>query len=412
VRYISGLVAGKGNLLKRGTLTQGPGAEDSLFPRANIGDGLPSSRFRWTTAAGAEFWIVDLNEVLNSGFESSLANWGDASTGTGVGGVTITSVGAEVHSGTKAVKLAAGAGPGTAQAYQGIVVRSGERRFVDAWAKVTSGTARIQIYNTTTGRTLKNDGTWAAGANDVLTSTNGSYANLTKQYQVEPFSVCQSPLVTLLISVYTSTAGGVCFFDDVTDQAAWNFLSIHGHNIAPITAAILNSSTDGFSANSFTEANLTPYQNAFFAYLSTPVYKRWAAMQLVGVNPSLPWFGEAILGYAETLSHNALDGMSEDFEDPQLRSAGGEYTFLQRAGDVWGLTLPFEHVSENELSEVLEMWRRARFGGDTTVIVPRDTGTRVSLGRLQPAEGIVYQDPVVRANRLQLVPLPIPSIVN
>jgi hypothetical protein len=412
MRYISGLVAGKGNLLKRGTLSQGPGAEDPLFPRANIGDGLPGSRFKWTTAGGTEFWIVDLNEVLNSGFESSLANWGDASTGTGVGGVTITSVGAEVHSGTKAVKLAAGAGPGTAQAYQGVVVRAGERRFIDAWAKVSSGTARVQIYNVTTGHTLKSDGTWAAGANDVLTSTSGSYANLTKQYQVESFSVCQSPLVTLLISAYTNTAGGVCFFDDVTDQAAWNFLSIHGHNIAPITAAILNSSTDGFSANSFTEANLTPYPNAFFAYLSNPVYKRWAAMQLVGANPSLPWFGEAILGYAETLSHNALDVMSEDFEDAQLRSPGGEYTFLQRAGDIWGLTLPFEHVSEAELTEILEIERRARFGADTAVVVPRDTGIRVSLGRLQPVDSLVYQDPVVKANRLQLVPLPIPSIVN
>lgn len=414
MKYLAGLSTG--NVIRRATsLTVSP-AEDALFPRANLYDGLPSKRYKVGSTTTPVFLTTDQNLVVNPGFESSpLVNWTSGDTGTGVSSDT----GVTVHSGAHALKVNGGAA-GVAQRSQSYIVRSGERLFVSAWMRGPGGTARLRIFDFATSKYLTSGGTWTSAATDLLTSANAVYEQKTFAFQVESFDVHQSPTTTLALILYT-TSNGDAFFDDVALFPTINFCGIFGHNIQPGfggggTTITFASSDDGFVSTSTIEATMTPYQPSFYATITPANHQYWAftvnGPNIIGLAAAPIWIGEMVFGYVETALTSPEYPFTTSRVDPQLRSDGGEYAFLQRNSESPGVMLP-TLSARNEaayLEQVQNIWKMSR--GDTIVVVPVDGERRVMLGRLPDR----IQDERAFLNLwrmgLQLDPLPFPSIVT
>lgn len=422
MRYLAGLVAGKGNLIPRGTLTVSD--ENALFPMAKLGNGLLSEMFQHGTAGADRLFTVDLNELLNlgGGFEgASIAPWVDASSGGGSAAQDAVTF----HSGAKSLKCIGGAA-GIGKAYVDLVVRTDEPRVAAPWLFGGGGAiaARYQIQDLGTGKFLQVGGaSWGAAA-DLFTRTVASWGEQGPlEYQVEGWSVRQASLTTLRFICYCNQNGTV-YFDDVADWPKWNLLAILGHNHAPVLVPQLRGSTDGFGASDVLKATLTPYFPSYFAYLTSAATERHARLKLVGTNVAspagtpfaaagaAPLICEAVLGYAKTSTRGAVGG-SEEFELPQSRSDGGEYVYQHTLVDQGSVSMDLRYESDTKFREALEeISRRSGFGADTTLVVPRNDGTRVLLGRIEQRLTADVFLPDGRETTVQLTPLPFPTMVT
>lgn len=299
------------NLLSRAlSVTMSPSA-DSLFPATNLYDGRPSRPAKHSSNGANPSITFDLA----------------AFTPQGAGTVTITA-------------------------------RAGERRRI-----TSSGTTSISIRNLSTLKYLTTGGAWQTGSTSCLTGA-GSL-----DYQVENYTACQVPYVTLQIVITSGTS--------VWDQPRWNALAVFGHNLDPGLTCELRSSTDNFSGSNVLEVTGTILQPTFFMLDTGGISNRYGRLLLTGTNNATPWYGEVFPCWLETATDAADIGFELQYEEPQVRNTG-------TMGDSYVYNLaPFprrvarmafdQSAASGALETRQEMILRSRGGAHPVVVVPVDS---------------------------------------
>jgi hypothetical protein len=374
-------VGPKMNLLKRGVVTMTPAAA-ALYPAGKLFDGQPGFPSVFGSAGTDGFIQVDLNELLNGGFETTtLANWSDDDLGTGTSVDTTT--GSEVRTGTHACKMTGTNGSNYGARGQTILVTPGEKRRNATWVKaLATGVGKLYLQNLDTGRWF-NGTTWQASKTHAVQITNpASFTEMGVNYTVESFKICGKRTQVQLRVTYACESGTVSF-DDCTDHAAVDILALLGTNVAPAIAPTLQSSDD---ASSWTDrAVLSPMKPAFWAYLTTPIYTRhWRAPKFIGTPTSAIYVGEAVLAQTRpwtSLAPNISYGDERDYRQTRHAGAIGDiYRNLVSDSAPSSFDLSFEPNSDAERDELEELYDLAQGGAVDALIVPDNSRTEIAFG--------------------------------
>ena len=248
-----------------------------------------------------------------------------------------------------------------------ITVRAGERRRITV---VGAGTATVR--NLSTLKYLTAGLAWQTASANVLSGAG------TADYQVETFTQCQAPYVTLQIVL----AGGT----SVADWPRWNALVVFGHNLMPGLTCELRSSTDNFSASNVLEVTGTILQPGFFMYKSAGITSRYGRILLTGTNTSTGWLGEVVPCWLETGAKAPDVGLEVRYEEPQIRNTGpwGEayvYPLATRPRRI--VQMQFDNSAATGAVEMRqEIVLRGRGGAWPMVMAPVDSEGDVFYGRL------------------------------
>lgn len=375
---------------------------DALFPLADLYAGRPSRMFRFDANAADLIITANTTRIINGGFEiGALDGWTEVITGTGSTSKELVIF----QAGAASLECDAGAA-GTAERYQDIAVRAGERMEFNAYlygGGIAPGNpaARVRMENLHTGNYLDSAGDWGA-ADDVATQAAAAWAQTQLAFQVESLSDCGGqPLVTLRLHMQSdaAAAGGV-YFDEVKLYSAVNFASIHGHNLAPAVVPELRSSTDAFGGVDTLEATFTIGRPSFYAYLATAVYRDGWQLKLSGTNHAVPYQGEMWLGYAESIAEAPRHGLTFEHEYLQVRQdTAARETYVHGLSEdaPRRLKLSFRQRSDARWEELRDkLWRRSHGGAAPLVIVPDSDRADVLHGRpvarLDVTRGVVTHD--------------------
>lgn len=392
------LTGSRFNQFGLGTVSVDP-AEAAVAPKANLYDSDPSTPHIAGSIQADSYMRVRLAGLTNPGFETStLSGWTDNDQGTGTS--VETSTGAEVRSGSKALKMTGSdATTNYGSRYQSITVTSGETRKATVRSIPISGTGTIfslYLYNT---RTLKyyNGTAWAttrAAAASALYTGSPGYGTTSITYTIESYEATRSETCSLRWELVCPE--GECAIDDVSDWPGVTFAGIFGHNYAPTLSPLVQYSTDGSSWT--THATMTIQRPAFFATFSA-IYAEYWQIKLSGTPLEAPYTGEAVLGQYREGSTQIAAGPMPTWDIPGVRSAGTigrpmVYNFATDATE--SIRLVFSGDSETEAREaVFGMFVRSGQGRYPVIIVPTDTESFVYYGRLmqpfsleRPALGI------------------------
>lgn len=391
------LTGSRFNQFGLGTVSVDP-AEASVAPKANLYDSDPSTPHIAGSIQADSYMRVRLPGLTNPGFESGMTGWTDNDQGTGTSAETST--GAEVRSGSKALKMTGSdATTNYGSRTQTITVTSGETRKATVHAIPISGTGTIfslYLYNT---RTLKyyNGTAWAttrAAAASALYTGSPGYGTTSITYTIESYEATRSETCSLRWELVCPE--GECAIDDVSDWPAVTFAGIFGHNYAPTLSPLVQYSSDGSSWT--TAATMTIQRPAFFSTFSA-IYAEYWQIKLSGTPLEAPYTGEAVLGQYREGSTQIAAGPMPTWDIPGVRSAGTigrpmVYNFATDATE--SIRLVFSGDSETEAREaVFGMFVRSGQGRYPVIIVPTDTESFVYYGRLmqpfsleRPALGI------------------------
>lgn len=378
-------------------------SEDALYPKAGLYDGLPVP-WKASAIAADRLVSVDLNmnayHALESWTGAVPAGWTKTVTGTGTAVETTTA--GERRSGS-AAKIGGGAS-GTGKLSIDIVVRAGEYLELRGWMRGDATVAALaRVYNPATGHYLQTDGTWLTAAADIASEIPATYAEKSKQFRVETYSVIRQHLTTVRLELVV-TGNGFGYFDDWYLYPGVDFCGIFGHNLDPVITPEFRGSTDNFSGSDVLLATLTMARPSFYGMLVARAYYRYVRFKMVGTNYSgANSIGELVIDQTTTMSrgarHPGVHAWDIKYEDPQIRNS-------TRSGQVWAyeevdqvprlLRLPFFNVTAEESDEYRqEILERSRFGLHNIVVIPADDEATVILGRLDPSWDVqrVFLDP-------------------
>ncbi len=370
------------NLLARGTVTSS--SADSDWPLTSLYNYRPASEFRFNAAAADDYVELDSNVVSNGGFETStLSGWTDGSVGASN---AISEEGSIVDGGAKAMKLTlttSGSSNHTT-GYQDIEARAGERwNFSAALRGDGTVSARLRIYIVEAGRWLSSDlTTWASTAQDVDTVSAASYATHTGTFTLPSMATLQRATVTLRVSIVAAEASGsgAAYADDVYFWPSWDFVSVHGHNLAiPGITVQLRESTDAFSGSDDLVASPTVYRPTFHHHESTPCDYRYMRVKFVGTNHEAIRLGEIVVGQALESATYPDNGYTRGFVWPGNRmTTPGNVRWARALGDALQRTylLRFAFRSSANMREFRdEIVARSKGGLLPMVVVPDSTLT-------------------------------------
>jgi hypothetical protein len=389
------LVGQRFNALSRAASIALSPVEDTNYPRAALYDDRSNEVARFSAAALNATITVDLQLLQNEGFElgagATFTNWTPTTSGTG----TIAQETVLVTSGSRAAKLNGGAA-GAAQLTQTIRCRSGERLIlVGALRGDGAGhAARINVFNTATGKFLDSNGAWTAGA-DVASVTSAAgpltngYTAMGIDFVVEPYSATLSDEVVLELRFF-SAANGPAYFDGFIMLPAINFVSIHGHNLTTsvgTTSARTVTASDGLVSHV-----MTIDRPSFYTYFPAYSAQRiWTITFGGGIAPAVG-LGELVLGYAQTLNrapaHPHLGAHVVDADRAQVRistEAGDEYVYDRSSFERRTVRVPYLTNDATTLDLIQQIHHRSENGRYPMVIVPNTAKPAVVLGRVERA---------------------------
>lgn len=369
------IIAGRfGNHAERGTLSST--SASVLFPLSRLADGRPMQDFRFSAAGTDDSITLDGDILKGAGaFEAGISSSWAGSGGTWAVDSVVK------DSGTQSAKLAHSAS--TSRTFD-FYARSGEA-FSKAWAIRGDGTATAKIYlrNTRTGRYLKSDGTWTSTRTALDTQTTAAWQSGSITATVEAFTTALVPWVVMRWECELS-ASGSAWFDSTYIWPSWDFVSIHGHNLGPVTCE-LRSSTDGFSGSDTLEKTVTVATPRFWARLDTPSTRRYRRIKFVGTNHEPISLGEWVTGlaYATGKIHEWGYELRETYPDVSLAMPDGALHVANVAP--WprlAFGAKFQRTDAQAEEAEREIFGRCQGRAYPLVIVPDDSKPAALFGRL------------------------------
>lgn len=365
-------------------------SEDTLFPKENLFDQLPSKVFKFNTAAADDKATADLNILFNGGYETwSLTNVPDSWTDESGGSSTLSEETTIKSEGTSALKLNAASGS-IAKAQQDITVLSGQAMSITVDVRGDGGTNAviIRIQDRETAKYLDNAGAWQTSATDFVNRNTASFATTTTTFTVETYATTLRHQVTLRCTAELSGAGGaqVGYVDAFYVWPHSDFASVHGHNLGSNIDLELRSSINNFTGDDTDRGSFTTTRPAMYLSLGSVITDRYWRLNFSGTNFDPISIGEWILGVKQTLARTQRWGETTKFIQPQIRStslAGQLFVksltdFERREWDADFLSITVAQRDEIQQQLVI----RSQFGQFPVVIVPDSTDDVVIHGHL------------------------------
>jgi hypothetical protein len=382
---------------------------DANFPVLNLTDGILHHPFRWGSGAVDPLLTIDLNLVMNGGFESGAVGALPAGWGTSVG-TSFQINTTNKNDGANSARLGASGDGG----FQGLTMRSGERATI-SWAIRGDGSAQaqLQVLNIHTNKALNSSGAWAAAGTNLDTQTTAAFKTGSRTFTVEDFATTRRDTCTILIICRQSGAGNT-WYDSLYVWPETDFAAVFGHNWPPSVAPELRHDTAAFAGagTQVAGAFATVYQPSMYASFST-ISSRYIRIKLTGTPPpgEIPWIGKLVVGQKQTFARHHNYGDRRELDDSgQVRGSGRAFLTTDRGRRVWSPTWTLS--SDAEYTSFKEYMERSRHGAYPGVLVPYDAGpgdTNVCLyGRwaeprfafthqfltMRPTEGQVFvEDP-------------------
>lgn len=402
------------NLMGRGTLYSSD--QNAYYPRENVANNDPSVPFKFGSIQADGWHKVDLNHVTNGDMEtftgSTPTGWTASNTGSGTTSQD-TSVGGP-HSGLAGLRCTTTPAGGSAGPIVAFTARSGEEWRVGVWMFPVTGTARLRVYNATTGKYLTAAGAWTTVASDCATETNPAYAEKKVDFTIEDYSTCRSDTVTLLVRCYVSGVSQDALFDDVTAFPGVNFFSLHGHNIEANCALSWYYSDDDSAYTSVRRE--TPAQPSFYGVLSATAFHQWWKFEQSGTPYAAAGsWGELVLGQAQTLTtdaqHPAQNAWTWGATRPQVVNVtptGRRYVSNRTMHRQRVLRMPYFQKSDASYTQFRdEIMGRCDDGAYPVVVVPDNSKGDVLFAQI-PAESEDRQDALTTAHKTELMLMEMP----
>lgn len=376
------------NVLARGVLTSS--SADALFALVNVKDGDPAKPFKFATA-GADLWLkIDTSMLVGSNMDfwsiGVPIGWTKSTSGSG----TVTEDTVIKVTGSSAKFFNPGAG-NLAKLAQDVTVRAGQRLSLVAKLRAELGAeGRIQIQNKATGKWLNSIGQWQSGSSifaSIMDNTGGVFVTQTVTFRVEDFLTVGAETCTLAIALdnnWVGLAGDELWYDDVYLYPGIEFVSVHGHNLNPVTSLLVQTSDDD-SAYS-TLATLTPRGPSFYGTWAT-TYKRYWRLPYVGTPPATVYYGEVVLGQLDTALRAHLYGWPTRYIFDQVRmetDTGNVQSFKQALLERRAVKLEFQLGAQAQFEQLRDEWARRSFGGlYPMIVVPDDSDASLVIqGRM------------------------------
>jgi hypothetical protein len=352
---------------------------DALFPITGAYDGHPSRIFRFGSRTSAPNVTADLELMSGTGgFESwsggSPVGWTEVNSGTGA----VTEEAVVVYEGTRAAALDL-SGAGVASIYRDVTVRPGQRlRITSALSSDSApGGCILRIRNQDTGNYCGSAGVFLPSsqdfqANDILGV--GGYQAFSTDITIEAFSVIQKPTTVIRLQIYNEVAASTGYADAVYVSPAYNFVSIHGHNIDYRSAPTFRTSADNFSGAGTLRGTFSVQQPSMYIKLSALCYDRYVRVLFADTNSEASgaiYMGELVVGDASEFRSPALP-LQANYLDTQVRVSrrfGAPAVYGMGAHELrsYPMSLRFETVAER--IAFMDEWRRT-LGGYPVVVVP------------------------------------------
>jgi len=357
-------------------------SENSVFVRANLYDNRPSKPFRFGSNAASNTITADLNRTENGDLETGdLTNWTDNSVDTGVVAASTVSP----HNGTYALSVNGGTS-GTGSAYLIPTLSAGKTYTLEAKliAPFSTGAIGCRVQNQKTQKFLTSTGGWSGSASDVFSHATTAWSSESITFDMESFGTVTRDNPRLLIS-FRTTENAAAYADDVVIYPDTDFISVHGHNINPLTVPLWG--TAATSGGAWTDTTLTSnvVQPAFYAIRDTPVSARWQRLFFTNLNDSPDgaiYIGQLVFGQTKSLAKNQDYGWRLAWHRDQVRNvspSGDAYVNPIGGASRRRLTMRFLHDSKAQRDEVQEeFYERSEHGGIPMVVVPSyDSATDV-----------------------------------
>jgi hypothetical protein len=389
LRYLSGW---RSNLLQRAsaiTVTN----ENASFPKTALYDDT-GAVFMGSAEASPFDVTVDLGLVPPNGdFESAFTGGLPTSAWAKTSGATLTRNTTDQRTGTGCLQAT---GTTANYGYYDLTVYPGQRLTIVVAGRSVSGTAlaKVRVRNLFTGRLLDSNGAWQTDSSTVILSNDTTnYVVALVAFQVETAALPST--MTLRVEFVCGGVTDDALYDDAAIYYAVNCCSVHWSNLvgAGANGPTLRSSTDNFSGSDTQEAQFDVVRPAFYALLSSAVYRRYwrvrsgAVTALVNAGAA-PYIGELVLGYAETAARAQDYGWTLGLAQQQIRTRalfGAEAVYQAGLFEQRRLGLNFRPGTAAEYLELRDRWyRMTRGGADSMVVIPYDAEDQVIHGRLGP----------------------------
>jgi hypothetical protein len=266
----------------------------------------------------------------------------------------------------------------------------------------------VRLYCVETGLYLQSGGaSWGASA-DALTQTTAEWVESAVAYTTPSSAELLGDTCTLRIYVGQTNAG-TTYRDDVTDLPGVTWSSVHGHNLAPALAPVVQSSPD---AGSWTTRITPTLRRDSFYGIGAVAYVRYWRLYLAGTPTAIPWLGEWVLGQYESLNVNPLYPGTLEYDDQQERRAtpqGSQHVSLYGGTPQRRLGMAFAFRTDAAAQQWERLHLLSRGGAYPMVIAPVEMDSRVVImGRLDESAAFTKTDYWSRMAEFSLLEEPLP----
>jgi hypothetical protein len=397
-------------------------AADANFPATALYDRAPGTIFRFGALSASPTITLDLTDGMGGygGLNAWTGGTPDGFTEFASGAGTVTQDNVNKQEGASSALFTPAAG-GTCSLQRDVTVRTGWTYKLSAYGMNNStGTLGITVFiqNLTTGRYYVNPGWSDSQLQCMVVGQELSWTQTSVTVPVEGYEDCRAETVTLRITFQAINSIETCNLDLIEWYPGVDFVSIHGHNIDPVIAVTLRSSTDNFTVSDTVEATLTTRVGAFYGVLGSKVYRRYWRLRFGGTNTSTSgaiYVGEGVLSQSFTLARGPDYPIRLRYRTPQVRvpnpyGAGGAYGMARLPTIGVGLDFRQDESSAREFFH--EVFLRS-IAGTPLVVVPDTNDSAITYGRIPDAYELQRVLTTWRQlGAIDIEPMPMPMIVG
>lgn len=370
------------NAAAYGTVSVSPAA-DTSYPSSRLIDQFLDEFWEQGSIAADSYIRCDLNQVVNSGFETysggAFTGWTSNVVG---GGSTVTQDSGIKKAGTYSAKFTTGAGGGSkAEVTQSLTVRSGQKwRGSFSMYAGAGGVTKLEVWNPYTKNYLNSSGTWQASqAYHKSTVGTAAWEDFTTSFTVEAWATCQSSLTSLQLRFVVEIVSKVGYADEVYFWPEVNTVVLTGHNVEAGLPIQWRSSTDNFGASDVLVATLPARAGVAYSYQSTAVITRYVALKFSGTPVAKLRATEVFWGYGLSTSETPAWGYAVKRSVGQIRSSRASVRFADFSLDA--VTLSFTPAFVTQWPEIeTEIFERCS-AGQMIIAIPDTSRTPIFIGR-------------------------------
>ncbi len=396
-----------------------PESANSLFPIANLYDGIPNKPFVFGSAGGSGYIDFDMQRLTNGGFETWSAGAPVGWTVTTVAGGNVTEEAVIVNGGSKSARLGTVGGlSDSARVSQRATFRAGSTANLSIALYGPAAGAVLVVYLrcVETGNYLQlGGGSWGA-INTLFSQIAQSWASNTVTFTVEPYSTTHSDTVTLeVIADLTAATGRAAYVDDAVFVPGISAATIHGHNVPPASVPLLLKSGASSPGTTTTRGTFTLAHPTMYTTFNVAYDRYWRLLTTADPPTDAIWLGELVLGEAVTMLREQNYGQTTSGVSAQDRSSneiGPLQAFVRTERDRREVELQFRYTSAASFNQREELLARSRNGAYPFVLIlDSSDATSAMMVRVPPRQAHQRSLTLLRDASITTEEMPFPVVI-